>query len=121
MPVRRLHHDVRAAYVGEQRLERMLDDSRNSQGRGHVHAHVCVSGATVNQLGVEHAPLDEPHPTSLARGVSQIAPRPPAEVIEHDHPVTSCHELFGEVRANEARAAGDQIRITCIQTRVTSS
>ncbi len=85
MAGRRVGDDVGAADVAQQRLERVLDDQLDADGGGEVEAGVGPLDQLVDQLGVQHRPLDE-HRLAGVQQVVDVLPAPGAEVVEDDHP-----------------------------------
>ena len=103
MPRRGLEHVERALHV----------DLAVAGGIGHGRGHAGLGGQVVDRLGVrridrgvERRPLRDVdlHEVGAGRNVLGLAGR---EVVDHDDAVAVREQRRGDVRADEARAAGD--------------
>ena len=103
--VRELEHDLGAVHVGFDRVDRGFDDQLDADGGGQVHDDVRA----IDELG-EHRFVGDGVDRVVKFGVrlemGDVVDRPGREVVEGVDLVAAREERLGQVRADEARAAG---------------
>ena len=102
-----LEHVLGALHVRQQRVARLLDDQADADGSGQVVDDVAAVHELADHGLREDRVDDEVEPVALAEmeDVRLLARR---EVVEGEDLATLVEEELGEVRADEAGAAGDQ-------------
>ena len=101
-----LEHDLGAAQVRHERLHRLLDDEPHADRRCEVVDDVALVDELVDDRPVQDGVDDEVELVAVAE-VLDVVERSGREVVEHPHLVALVEQELGEVRADEARAAGD--------------
>ena len=108
MTGRGAEHDVDAAHVGQQRLERVVDDELHAHRGGEVQDVVGVAHELVHDELVAGRALDE-RDAAVGAQVLDVDQAPGAEIVQHGHLVAKRGQRVAQVRADEARAAGDEV------------
>ena len=101
-----LEHDLGAAQVRDERLHRLLDDQPHADRRGEVVDDVALVDELVDDRPVQHRVDDEVEVRAVAE-MLDVVERSGREVVEHPDLVAFVEQQLGEVRADEAGAAGD--------------
>jgi hypothetical protein len=106
-------------HVRLDRVDRTLDDHANANGGREVVDAVVVERRKRGK-DRRHRALD--HPVARdARGLRaddrEVAATPCREVVDHGHGVAAIEEKLGQVRADEAAAAGHQHAKRCMRRR----
>ena len=93
---------VGAAHVAEQRVDGTVDHEADADRRGEVKAGVDPVEQLVDQIPIEHGPLDELHP-ARSEQVLDVAETARAQVVEDDHVVPVGAQAIAKVGADEPR------------------
>ena len=106
--VRVLEHDLGAVHVGLDRAHRRFDDQLHADGGREVEDDV----AAIDELGQQRLVRDRVDRCSRNPGaaleVRDVVDRPGRQVVEDEHLVAAVEQRVGQVRSDEAGAAGEQ-------------
>jgi hypothetical protein len=101
-------HDVVAADIREQGVERLAHDELHADRRREVEARVDLRHPAVDELAVDDAPLHELHGLQLEQVLDVLEPAR-AQVVQQNETVPARGERVGEVGPDESRSSGDEI------------
>jgi hypothetical protein len=98
---------LRALEIGLQRAQWVAEDPIDADRRGQVIHDFGLVDETLDQIGIEDGAFDELDVGSIgARG--QILASPGGEIIKDSDVLAALGQALDEVRADEARPAGDE-------------
>jgi hypothetical protein len=101
-----LEHDLRAAQVRDEGLDRLFDDQPHADSGREVVHDVAFVDELVDGRPVEYRVDDEMEPLSVAK-MLDVLQRARGEIVEHPDLVPFVKKELGEVRTDETCAAGD--------------
>ena len=102
-----LQHDLGAVDVRLERVHRLFDDQLDADGRGQMKDDVAAIDHLGQQRLVGHR-VDDVRESRMVFQVRDVVDRAGREVVEDEHLVAVGQQPLGEMRSDEAGAAGNQ-------------